>query len=113
MRLAAAESKERESELKRIQLEKMAGNLLPVDLCEKIIVINIQSILKSFRSERENMSNIFVERLGGSRKDLVEINTALDKIMDVAISKAKKDAEHEIDGAVGIYQEVRSRGERK
>lgn len=112
-RIAAAETKEREAELKRLQLEKLAGNLLPVDQCEKIIVVNVQAILKNFRSERDNMALVMVERFGGSRKDLVEITTALDKIMDVVISKAEKDANYELDIAVSQYQEVRSRGERK
>lgn len=112
-RIAAAETKEREAELKRLQLEKLAGNLLPVDQVEKIIVVNVQAILKNFRSERDNMALVMVERFGGSRKDLVEITTALDKIMDVVISKAEKDANYELDIAVSQYQEVRSRGERK
>ena len=112
-KIAAAETKEREAELKRLQLEKLAGNLLPVDQCEKIIVVNVQAILKNFRSERDNMALVMVERFGGSRKDLVEITTALDKIMDVVISKAEKDANYELDIAVSQYQEVRSRGERK
>lgn len=110
---AAAETKEREAELRRLQLEKLAGNLLPVDQCEKIIVVNVQAILKNFRSERDNMALVMVERFGGSRKDLVEITTALDKIMDVVISKAEKDANYELGIAISEYQEVRSRGERK
>jgi hypothetical protein len=112
-KIAAAETKEREAELKRLQLEKLAGNLLPVDQVEKIIVVNVQAILKNFRSERDNLALVMVERFGGSRKDLVEITTALDKIMDVVISKAEKDANYELDIAVSQYQEVRSRGERK
>jgi hypothetical protein len=112
-KIAAAETKEREAELKRLQLEKLAGNLLPVDQVEKIIVVNVQAILKNFRSERDNLALVMVERFGGSRKDLVEITTELDKIMDVVISKAEKDANYELDIAVSQYQEVRSRGERK
>jgi hypothetical protein len=99
-KIAAAETKEREAELKRLQLEKLAGNLLPVDQVEKIIVVNVQAILKNFRSERDNMALVMVERFGGNRKDLVEITTALDKIMDVVISKAEKDANYELDIAV-------------
>lgn len=109
-KVAVAEAKERENELKAIQLEKMAGKLLPVELCEKIVVINIQAILKGFRSEKETMTNIFVERFGGSRKDMVEINMELDKILEVVIKKAKKDAGFEIDNAVNEYQEIRGRG---
>jgi len=112
-KIATAEAKERESELKRIQLEKMAGNLLPVDIVEKIVVINIQAILKGFRTERENMTSILIERFGGNRTDLVEINAMLDKAMDVVISKAKKEADFELEQAISNYQEVRGRGERK
>lgn len=112
-KIATAEAKERESELKRIQLEKMAGNLLPVDIVEKIVVINIQAILKGFRTERENMTSILIERFGGNRRDLVEINSMLDKAMDVVISKAEKEANFELEQAISVYQEVRSRGERK
>jgi hypothetical protein len=91
----------------------MAGNLLPVDIVEKIVVINIQAILKGFRTERENMTSILIERFGGNRKDLVEINAMLDKAMDVVISKAEKEANFELEQAISVYQEVRGRGERK
>ncbi len=112
-KLATAEARERESELKRIQLEKMAGNLLPVDLVEKIVVINIQAILKGFRTERENMTSILIERFGGNRKDLVEINAMLDKSMDIVISKAKKEANYELEQAISTYQDSRGRGEKR
>ena len=112
-KIAAAETKEREAELKRLQLEKLAGNLLPVDQVEKIIVVNVQAILKNFRSERDNLALVMVERFGGSRKDLVEITTELDKIKEEVMSKAEKDANYELVIAVSQYQEVRSRGERK
>lgn len=112
-KVAAAESKERESELRRIQIEKLAGNLLPVDICENIVVINIQAIIKNFESEMENTASIYVDRFGGSRKDLVEIIALQRQILSKSIEKAKKDAAFEIENAINDYQEVRSRGERK
>lgn len=109
-KIATAEAKEREAELKRIQLEKMAGNLLPVDLVEKIVIINIHAILKGFRSERENMTSILIERFGGNRRDLVEINAMLDKSMDVVIKKAEKQANHELEQAISVYQDSKGKG---
>lgn len=104
---------ERGAELKRIQLEKAAGNLLPVDLVERVLVINLQSIIKSFDTELENISNVLVERFGGSRKDLVEITKEQRDILGRIIAKAKKDAEFEIENAINDFQDNRGRGERK
>jgi hypothetical protein len=95
---------ERSSELKRIQLEKQAGNLLPLDLVEKCLVINIQSIIKGFKTERDNMSRIVVEKFGGTRKDLVEVNLELDKILDMVVKKAKKEASYELENAINTYK---------
>ena len=95
---------ERSSELKRIQLEKQAGNLLPLDLVEKCLIINVQSIIKGFKTERDNMSRIVVEKFGGTRKDLVDINLELDKILDIVVKKAKKDASYELENAINTYK---------
>lgn len=103
-KVADAELAERGSEIKRIQLEKQAGNLLPLDLVEKCLVINVQSIIKGFKTERDNMSRIVVEKFGGTRKDLVEINLELDKILDLVVKKAKKDASFELENAINIYK---------
>lgn len=108
-RVATAESKEREAELKRIQLEKMAGNLLPVDLVQTILVINIQSLIKNFESELENMASIYVT----DRELLADTITKLKELLSKIVLKSKEDAMFEIENAINEYQEVRSRGERK
>lgn len=111
-RIAAAEVKERESELKRIQLEKLAGNLLPVDLCEKIISINIQAVFKGFESEMENMASIYNEEFGGDRKTLVNIIRKQREVFARAIAKASKDAKYELENAVNDFQDTKTRGQR-
>lgn len=112
-RIATAELKERENEIKKIQLEKAAGNLLPVDLVESILVINIQAIFKVFESELENLASIYNEVFGGTRKELAVIIEKQRGILAKAIDKSSEDAKAEIDIAVSDYQDVRSRGERK
>lgn len=112
-RIATAEAKEKEVELKNIQIEKIAGKLLPVELVEKIFTINIQGVFKTFEGELENIASIYVEVLGGSRKELAEVIGKQREILSKAIQKAKEDAEYEIDTAIQEYKEVRSRGERK
>lgn len=108
-RIAETEAKERESELKRIQLEKIAGNLMPVELVEKILVINIQSIFKNFESEMENLARVYVP----DRDLLAQAISDQKELLSKIIAKTKEDSSIEIENAINEYQETRSRGERK
>lgn len=108
-KMAEADRAEREAELKRVQLEKLAGRLLPVELVEKIFAINIQSVFKNLESENENIASLYVL----DRKELSIVITKQKKILAKAIEKAKEDAMFEIESAIMDYQEVRSRGEKK
>jgi hypothetical protein len=112
-RRADAEYRERESELKRMQLEKIAGNTLPLDLCHKLISINCQAILIQMMSSLENMVAVTVEELGGNRADNVRITNKLKIEFKKTVDNCRKNAERECDNAVAEYSEVRSRGERK
>jgi hypothetical protein len=112
-RRANAEYKERESELKKMQLEKIAGNTLPLDLTKTILKINCQAILVQFLSSIENMVAVTVEELGGVRADNVRITNELKKIFKKTVENCEKSAEREIENAVAEYSDVRSRGERK
>jgi hypothetical protein len=104
---------ERDAELKRIEIEKKAGKLLPIELVQKILMINIQSIFRTFEGESENIAGIFSEVLGGSRKELAEIVKRQKISLGKAIDKAKEDSLLEIESAISEYTETRSRGERK
>lgn len=104
---------ERDAELKKLEIEKKAGRLLPIELVQKILMINIQTIFRTFEGESENIAGIFSEVLGGDRKTLAEIVTRQKKSLSVAIKKAKEDSLVEIEQAIEEYAETRSRGERK
>lgn len=108
-RIAEAEKMERDSELKRVQLEKMAGNLLPVEVVERILVINLQSIFNNFESELTNMASIYIT----DRILLADAVKELKQILSNSIGKAKEDSEAEIENAINEYRDIRSRGERK
>jgi hypothetical protein len=112
-KIATAQAKEYEAEIKRIEIEKKAGRLLPVELAEKAIVINCQAIFKAFDNEIDNMVNIITERFGGSRSDTVEIMRDVRVLLSQAVDTANKNATLDIENAVDEYSEVRSRGERK
>ena len=108
-RVATAEAKEREAELKRIQLEKIAGNLLPIDIAESIFTINIQSIFRNFESELENLASIYVP----DRSILSDVIQKQKELLVKIIEKSKEDAFISIENAINDYAETRSRGERK
>jgi hypothetical protein len=104
---------ERNAELKQMELEKKAGNTLPLDLVKRICVINFQSILNNFLLEVGNMATVTVEELGGSRSDTVRISNKLNVIFKKTVESTKLSVAQEIDRAVSEYTEIRSRGERK
>ncbi len=104
---------ERTAEIKKMQLEKIAGNTLPLDLTKKILQINCQAILIQFLAQVENMVAITVEEFGGTRADNVRITTELKKHFKKTVETCETAANREIEIAVAEYSEVRSRGERK
>lgn len=110
---AELDNAERTAELKKLEIEKKAGRLLPVELVQKIMSINIQSIFKNFDNESDRIAGIFTEVFGGGRSELADITKRMRESLSIAISKAKEDSLFEIEQAIDEYSEVRSRGERK
>lgn len=104
---------ERNSELRQLQLEKIAGNTLPLDITKSILMINIQTIFTTFNSEIDNMVTITVEELGGTRADAVRIQNKLKMVFKKLIETTKENSNREIEKVVNEYADVRSRGERK
>ena len=105
--------KERQAELARFELERKAGNSLPLDLVEKILVINIQSVYKNIELENDNIAAITNDKFGGTRKDLAEIKQMQREILSKAIEKAKQDAAFEIETAVQEWSEMRGIGQKR
>lgn len=112
-KIADAELQERSSELKKIQLEKLAGNMLPTDFVEKTFIINIQSIFKNFDASLENLSMIYVEEMGGDRSDVSRLTNRLRSELSIIIEKAKKDANHEIQEEIKLIIDNRMQGQKK
>lgn len=105
--------KEREGELKQWELEKKAGNTLPLDMIENVITINYKAVFKSIQSQIKNVAMVMVQQLGGSKEDLNSILIELENILDNTVKDSKKKASVDIEKLIDEYSEVRSRGERK
>lgn len=104
---------QRNAELKQYELEKKAGNTLPLDLTTKIVVIIAQTILSKFLMESENMVALAVEEFGGNRSDTVRISNKLKTSFVKTVEIAENECSNKIELVVSQYSEVRSRGERK
>ena len=104
---------EREAEYKHLQIQKLQGKLMPIDLVEKTQTINIQSIFRSFESSCENIASIYNERLGGDRADLADMMMRMRQELERAINSAKQKSKEEITALMQEYAATRSRGEKK
>ncbi|ASD52945.1 hypothetical protein [Flavobacterium phage V182] len=112
-KLADADLQERSAELKKIQLEKLAGNMLPTDFVEKAFLVNIQAIFKNFDASLENLSIIYVEEMGGDRSDVSRLTNKLRNELSRIIEKSKVDANHEIQEEIKLIIESRNQGQKK
>jgi hypothetical protein len=106
--------KERQAEKEKMQLEKLAGKLLPTDLIFNIVRIHNTSIFATFQNDIENQASIFCDILaGGDRKMLAKLNDKLSGLLSAAVKNAEDVAEQSIKNAVAEYAQTRNRGERK
>lgn len=105
---------ERKAEQAQLQLEKMAGKLIPVDLVFSIIKVHNTDIFATFQNDAENLASIYCDILAaGDRKKLAEIVDKLNFKLDDIIKRAKDVAIASIENAVEEYAQTRNRGERK
>ena len=106
--------KEKQGEKAELELEKLAGKLIPLDLAFDIIRIHNREIFATFQNDVENLAGVFCDILAsGDRKKLAELTSKLNTALDVCVKRAEDVALASIRNAVEDYQEVRNRGERK
>lgn len=105
---------EARAEKERLNFEKAAGKLIPVDLVFDILNIHNHDIFATFQNDAENLASVYCDILaGGDRKKLSEITTKLSEKLDDVVRRAKEVSMSSLEMAIGDYQEVRSRGEKK
>lgn len=104
---------QRNAELKLYELEKKAGNSLPLDVVSTIQTIMFQTVLSEFLLEIEKMVQMTVQEFGGNRSDTVKITNKLRTSFDKTLGIVKEKCKTKFEIAVNEYSEVRSRGERK
>jgi hypothetical protein len=110
---ADAEKAEKENELKSLEIAKKMGELMPIDMVEKILMVNIRTIVRESVNEWENIASVYCEILGGNRSHLSQMVEQMNKHMDKMVKDVKKKSGDEIKQVIKDYAEVRSRGQRK
>lgn len=105
---------ERKAEKELLQIEKLAGKLIPTDLAFDVIRIHNQTIFATFHNDVDNLASLYCDVLAsGDRKLLGEITAKLGKYISDCIKRAEDVAMSKIENAVDKYSETRGRGERK
>ena len=113
-KIADALKAERAAELAQLQVDKMMGALMPTELVETILRVNIQDILKTFENSCINLASIYCTILAkGDRTKLAEITGKLRIELASIVKRTEASAAQEIEGVIEEYSEARNRGERK
>ncbi len=98
-----------ETDLKQMQMAKLRGKLMPTELVESILTINIQTIFREFEAESENIATIFCDTLGGSREHLTAITADLKQSIQKAVNRAKVASSEDITKAIKDFSEFQKR----
>lgn len=112
-KIADAKRSEMLAEKAQLEVEKMMGNLMPVDLVQRIITVNIKDIFKTFENDLENLASIYCDTLaGGDRTKLAAVMLKIREKLTSNIKRIKETSAKEIETVVDEYSETRNRGER-
>jgi hypothetical protein len=105
---------EAKAEKEQMNLQKLAGKLIPVDLVFAILNIHNHDIFATFQNDVENLASVYCDILaGGDRKRLAEITGKLSEKLNDSVTRAKDVALSSLENAIEDYRETRSRGESK
>ena len=108
-RKADLQKAETEAKIKSMQLQKMSGELIPIELMQSIFTINLQGIFRSFEKEAEVIATVFCEIMGGGGTELNKLTKELTEHIHKAIQTAKVNTESDIKAAIKEYSQIRNR----
>lgn len=99
--------------LNELEIEKKEGRLVPLDTIKSFFLFVIETFTKTYTQESKSLANIMVNRLGGEKKHLIEIQKDLGQKLEQIKEQSVKEVINGLDNIVDEYSEVRSRGEKK
>ena len=96
---------ERDAEKKKLEIEKLQGKLMPIELVEQILSINLNMVFKEFEASIFSHVQMFIPS-----NDREEIATATEKIrfsLADVIEKAREESADQIEAIINDYSQSR------
>ena len=96
---------ERDAEKKKLEIEKLQGKLMPIELVEQILSINLNTVFKEFEASIFSQVQMFIPS-----NDREEIATATEKIrfsLSDVIEKAREESADQIEAIINDYSQSR------
>ena len=96
---------ERDAEKKKLEIEKLQGKLMPIELVEQILSINLNTVFKEFEASIFSQVQMFIPS-----NDREEIATATEKIrfsLADVIEKAREESADQIEAVINDYSQAR------
>lgn len=96
---------ERDAEKKKLEIEKLQGKLMPIELVEQILSINLNMVFKEFEASIFSQVQMFIPS-----NDREEIATATEKIrysLADVIEKAREESADQIEAIINDYSQSR------
>ena len=96
---------ERDAEKKKLEIEKLQGKLMPIELVDQILSINLNTVFKEFEASIFSQVQMFIPS-----NDREEIATATEKIrfsLADVIEKAREESADQIEAIINDYSQAR------
>lgn len=96
---------ERDAEKKKLEIEKLQGKLMPIELVEQILSINLNTVFKEFEASIFSQVQMFIPS-----NDREEIASATEKIrfsLADVIQKAREESSDQIEAVINDYSQAR------
>lgn len=100
--------------LKQLELQKKRGEVMPIDMVQSILAINIKSILDGCLQAHDSLAKTYCRMFGlGDREIEAQIVSKMHEKVEEIVKKADETAKAEIDALIVEYSDKRNVGERK
>ncbi len=105
---------EKKIESEQLKIDKLAGELMPIDLVQKLITINIQNVYKIMTQNHDRMASKYCSILApGNREMISKIRDEMDIMLNDVVDDTKDTVILEIEKLIHTFSATRTKGQRK
>lgn len=100
------------TELNRIRIQKIEGEVLPTDLVQPIFIMFTKAIQTAFADEAEDIVRDVSHAAKLSKQQMADLRKRIVEAVNRATEKGVKDGKSEVKKVANTYSDTRERGER-